>query len=157
MATQKPPFNERAIDARINKAVRVYNRASTAHHNKAFSRYHAEALRQAIADISQLLAKFEDGPWYGHLCEDTRLGMVNFTSEAEALLETADPPRDRVDHRIPALQRGQYLVIRELKIGGVNYRSDEKLTCNPAAAQLALDAWEAQIRRAVQPDAQVSS
>lgn len=157
MPTKAAPFSERAIDGQINTAVRRYNRASSAHEAGRFNRHHATALRNAITDIAQLLARFEDGHWYGRIDEDTRLGMVNFIAEADALLDIADPPRGRIDRRVPALQRGQYIVIRELKINGVDYRSDEKLTCNPAAAKLALDAWEAQIRRAVQPDAQVSS
>ena len=143
-ALDTSPIDRRRLQAILNRAATVFNRAVIAYERDRFNTHHAQALQEQEGNVSYLLALFDR---YGHgvFCPDTIEGMRDYQQDAEQLLvETCMTLDDRRDDW-SRLDNNQYLCRRFLKIDG-KLHTHCKLCNNPAVGFSRLDQWEAKLR-----------
>lgn len=141
-----PPLTH--LQLRLDRAVKVFNRAMTAIEREQFTHHHYHSLRAAHDEISSLSARFRDAHW-GKLDEWTTWQMSELSQDMEAILadvlkKAFNSQNERTKHpKWPNPPRGEklYTCTRTLEFQGRHYRK-ELPSNNPAAAQLALDQWE---------------
>jgi len=138
---QLPPLSH--LQLRINRAIKVFNRAVTAAERDTFTSHHFHSVRMARDEITSLAARFRDRHW-GNLHMETTEVMAELTEEMEQLMhDIIQPAFNRRDERITH-RPGEYTQTRVLEFQGTHYRKD--IPCaNPAYALAKLDEWEAQL------------
>lgn len=137
------------LELRINRAIRVFNRAYAAAERENFSPYHYNSLREARDEIASMAAHFRDRHW-GNLHSETTEVMAELTEDMEQLMhDVIRPAFDRKDER-ETHRPGEYTCSRILSFSGIHYRKD--ISCkNPAYAVAKLDEWESQLINTLMP------
>ena len=139
-----PDAQQQELEATLNRAAKVYNRALAAHERKRFGREHQDALTKAECDIAQLLAYYEDGEGWGVLCPSILANMLDYCDDAVDLLDEAAPMLGRRQERL-RVGLDRWVVTRVITVNGIDYLNERACT-NPAVGLLQLDAWEDELR-----------
>lgn len=136
------------LELRINRAIKVFNRAISASDRSTFSIHHYQAVKEARDEIASLSAHYRDKHW-GNLHDETTGIMAELTQDMESLMsDVIQPAFNRKDElakntQWPTAPRGQklYCATRTLEFKGQHFR--HRVECNnPAVGVAALDAWE---------------